>query len=677
MDAPQDAKELFGRSEKSAATLYAEGKFKEAEELYDTIIPKLTEICAQSPEGNKFLAAAYNNRGHSKYKQVTFDEALEDYNIAIKYFTELASAYYNRGTIYYRLCQAYELCEKIELLERAMSDFKKAVELEPGNEEFEKGFASCGEELERVKDDGNSSSKKRKVNKSVNLKEIPNENLVKLLFCLDSGDKSTGKSESFQKQNMRRVLEAMSAFMLFLKDENISKVRKVLEARIKELYEYPLFEIPEKGANSAVRTKEQEILTFIEACKTFKVDCTKLNEKKLQAEKYLFLSETECKGNFLSYSENLRIIHICDILSEKLVYLLYEKVQLEIKSISVSEILADNEVVEQVRQNWKSLEVLQSKLEEVKGFKEALFFCIIRILEINDKHNHLYTDKFEELLQNIDTDKLNEGNTGIIKSITCMLSTYPNVCQPTGYCLVFCVTKEREGADCEIRKVEEVFEKSLGFTVNVVKDPTEKDLEGCLEEMKKFKYHFYDSFVFWLMAHGSKDEVRLGSGNHIKKEEVIKNFCKLPTLQRKPKVFFMSSCQGSERIPVTQKGYMKAVEDGEKKGEIPGRFADIPDSACNITAVYYEMDRLVAHATLPDKSAFRIPEEGSVYVDTVCRLLEKHRGENVTTVLEKVNNKVHQIIFVNKDEFEGEAKQACYYESTLQNTFIVPSAIEN
>ncbi|XP_064111661.1 uncharacterized protein LOC135219136 isoform X2 [Macrobrachium nipponense] len=532
--------------------------------------------------------------------------------------------------------------------------------------------------MENDENDGNFSSKERKTNKSViNLNGISNEKLVKLLFCLDSGDKSTVKSEHFLKQNMRRILEAMSAFMSFMKDESISEVRKVLEARIKELYEYPLFEIPEGAANTTVRTKEQEILTFIEACKTFGLDWTKLEKKKLQAQKYFFLNEAECKGNFLSYSENLRIIHICDILSEKLVYLLCEKAQLEIKSINLPETLADKEVVREVRQNWESLSVLQSKLDEVEGFKEALFFCIVRILEINDKHNHLYTDKFEELLQNIDTCKLNEGDTGIIKSITCMLSKYPNVCQPTGYCLVFCVTKNRKGAVCEIRKVKEVFEKALGYTVNVVQDPTEKDLKDCLKEMEKVKYHFYDSFVFWLMAHGEKDEVLLGCGKYSRKEDIIKSFCKLPTLQRKPKVFFMSSCQGNKRIRVTQKGSVKAVDDGANEGEV--QFLDIADSACNITAVYYEMDRLVAHATLPDKYAFRIPEEGSVYVDIVCRLLEKHRGENITTVLEKANNKVHQIIFTHEDKekFKGEAKQACYYESTLQNTFVVPSTIKN
>ncbi|MPD05125.1 hypothetical protein E2C01_100853 [Portunus trituberculatus] len=63
---------------------------------------------------------------------------------------------------------------------------------------------------------------------------------------------------------------------------------------------------------------------------------------------------------------------------------------------------------------------------------------------------------------------------------------------------------------------------------------------------------------------------------------------------------------------------------------------------------------------------------GSIYVDTVCRLMEEHRGHNITQVLERVNNTMHQILFTCKKKFSGEAKQACCYESTLQKTFRVP-----
>lgn len=62
---------------------------------------------------------------------------------------------------------------------------------------------------------------------------------------------------------------------------------------------------------------------------------------------------------------------------------------------------------------------------------------------------------------------------------------------------------------------------------------------------------------------------------------------------------------------------------------------------------------------------------GSVYVDIVCRLMEQHRGHSITQVLERATNRLHQILF-SISKFDGEVKQACCYESTLQKTFRVP-----
>ena len=49
------------------------------------------------------MAQLYNERGVSRYKQVFFDEAVEDYTQALKLNPALAPAYYNRATINYRL----------------------------------------------------------------------------------------------------------------------------------------------------------------------------------------------------------------------------------------------------------------------------------------------------------------------------------------------------------------------------------------------------------------------------------------------------------------------------------------------------------------------------------------------------------------------------------------------
>jgi tetratricopeptide (TPR) repeat protein len=49
------------------------------------------------------VALAFNNRGQLRYLKVDFDGAVEDYNKSIEFNPSLPSAYYNRGTIFYRM----------------------------------------------------------------------------------------------------------------------------------------------------------------------------------------------------------------------------------------------------------------------------------------------------------------------------------------------------------------------------------------------------------------------------------------------------------------------------------------------------------------------------------------------------------------------------------------------
>lgn len=68
-----------------------------------------------------------------------------------------------------------------------------------------------------------------------------------------------------------------------------------------------------------------------------------------------------------------------------------------------------------------------------------------------------------------------------------------------------------------------------------------------------------------------------------------------------------------------------------------------------------------------------LPLTGSVFVDVVCAQLQESQGHNISEVLEAVCRIIHQIVFRSEEnKFVGESKQACYYESTFQKTYIVP-----
>ena len=116
----------------------------------------------------------------------------------------------------------------------------------------------------------------------------------------------------------------------------------------------------------------------------------------------------------------------------------------------------------------------------------------------------------------------------------------------------FLVSPRRPGADEDEKLLKGLFQE-LGFSVVVKNDLTR---ERILETVRNFagKDHSqFDAFVFAILSHGGEDDIILSS------DEMIVGFRELmclftathcPSLQAKPKLFFIDACRGeSDAIP--------------------------------------------------------------------------------------------------------------------------------
>ena len=121
--------ERLAELEAQSVTHYQSAQFEKAEAAYTAL---LTDTDSNTEPG--LLARIFNNRGHARYLQVRFTEAEADYDEAVRLDRSLAVAYYNSGTVRYRMGD----------MEGAGRDFRRAVELEPENGEFREGLKSCG-----------------------------------------------------------------------------------------------------------------------------------------------------------------------------------------------------------------------------------------------------------------------------------------------------------------------------------------------------------------------------------------------------------------------------------------------------------------------------------------------------------------------------------------------------
>ncbi|XP_015907253.1 tetratricopeptide repeat protein 32 isoform X2 [Parasteatoda tepidariorum] len=124
MEEEEDISELL----RKGLVLTDNRKYDEAETLFKCIIATLEKCNASS--NCPYLCEAYNNLGLIQYKKVEFQKAITSYDRSIQIDNSFAPAYYNQGTIYYRL-GSYET---------ALEKMTKAVSLQPSNIEFQKGF---------------------------------------------------------------------------------------------------------------------------------------------------------------------------------------------------------------------------------------------------------------------------------------------------------------------------------------------------------------------------------------------------------------------------------------------------------------------------------------------------------------------------------------------------------
>ncbi|KAK0134538.1 Ciliogenesis-associated TTC17-interacting protein [Merluccius polli] len=242
---------------------------------------------------------------------------------------------------------------------------------------------------------------------------------------------------------------------------------------------------------------------------------------------------------------------------------------------------------------------------------------------------------------------------------------YPLSSQPTGLCVIinneyFQDAPRRTGTEKDSEYLAAVF-SWLGFHVLMCKDQTKsgmaqvmkhlaalKDLTTLqqykLEEWSDGKFtplsalpRHGDAFVCCVLSHGNKGVVSGVDSEQLPIEDITSAFdgqhC--PGLLEKPKVFFIQACQGNS----LQLGV--AVDD-----LAPDEEEDGPQ----VVLIPVDADFLVAMATVEKYQAVRDTENGSWFIQSLCKQLKEGcpRGDDIMQILYRVNNEVSQNKFRNR-----------------------------
>lgn len=234
------------------------------------------------------------------------------------------------------------------------------------------------------------------------------------------------------------------------------------------------------------------------------------------------------------------------------------------------------------------------------------------------------------------TGRIREGIKGKLQVIPAKEwkrgdDVYPMERNPRGRCLIinnhnFTDQKARRtGSQVDVHNIKQLFTE-LHFECEVRSDLTAKGMKDWLsrkaqEEQQKAA----DCLVVVLMSHGDKDTIYGVDHKPLPLESIYAQFNNknCPSLQRKPKLFFVQACRGGK----SDKGTDKYVApDMVGSGEIPGTSTSDCGALKRPKKLASWSDMYICYGTTPGYESYRNTATGTLYVSAVCKVFSQHAG---------------------------------------------------
>ncbi|KAK5923354.1 hypothetical protein CgunFtcFv8_000333 [Champsocephalus gunnari] len=247
------------------------------------------------------------------------------------------------------------------------------------------------------------------------------------------------------------------------------------------------------------------------------------------------------------------------------------------------------------------------------------------------------------------------------------IQSYKMDASPCGHCLIInnvefepaSELSNRKGSNIDCDKLESRF-KALNFIVEVRTNLKQRQIKHELSSLCKKDHSQYDCCVVIMLSHGTEvshnrfpGAVYGVDGQHVPVQHITNYLTgqHCPSLQGKPKLFFIQACGGGER----DTGFEVSPDEVEpshggaddQTDAIPMSsssdslsMSDEPDARVTLPT---PSDILVSYSTFPGYVSWRDTQSGSWYVETLNGILEENAATNdLVTMLMMVNHEVSQ-----------------------------------
>uniref|UniRef100_A0A672H2G9 Caspase 9, apoptosis-related cysteine peptidase n=1 Tax=Salarias fasciatus TaxID=181472 RepID=A0A672H2G9_SALFA len=247
------------------------------------------------------------------------------------------------------------------------------------------------------------------------------------------------------------------------------------------------------------------------------------------------------------------------------------------------------------------------------------------------------------------------------------IQTYKMDASPCGHCLIInnmefqkdTGLSNRNGSNIDSEKLERRF-KALNFTVEVKTNLKQKQIKRELSALSKKDHSQFDCCVVIILSHGTEVSHNrfpgavYGVDGEFVPVQHITNYLNgqhCPSLQGKPKLFFIQACGGGDKdtgFEVSPDEVEPSVGGTDDQTDaIPTSSSSdslsTPDEVDARVTLPTPSDILVSYSTFPGYVSWRDPRLGSWYVETLDRILEESAAtDDLVTMLMLVNHEVSQ-----------------------------------
>jgi hypothetical protein len=171
----------------------------------------------------------------------------------------------------------------------------------------------------------------------------------------------------------------------------------------------------------------------------------------------------------------------------------------------------------------------------------------------------------------------------------------------------------------------------LEFQVVLCENFTKSQIEQVMQEQASIDYSESDCFLCVVMSHGNEDKIVASDNEELSFEEIMAPIKSCPSLENKPKLFFFQACRGDNEITIPP--VITRPISAQSKTSIGHANSDGDQTRTNVktdalktnkvTPITVESDLVVYNATLPKHYAFGTEKDGTIFIKSVCEVLNE------------------------------------------------------